>query len=323
VSTEPLHGAADATRTYGARAHAAPSAQPRSEREPPHPALPAWIPREPTARVRALSPTRASGGEGATPTVCDEPPTRETSPGELASLLVEVARSRAGLPAGAMELPRASALDDEPPTTVYARRATAGAREGGTARGWGPMRAASVLRLATGDRMARPSSGGARVPRAGVARRRDRARTRAIWLGVAPWLLLGALASTALCTLLVPHEGTSGPRGPRVPPPLPTLAAPPIRASVTPLPSQPRSHSSPQWEVPDAPALLRRWPEPNAAPRARRAAVDLLVAGRTRAALDAYRDLAQRDPTPALLAVVRLLEQALLLCMERGDASCG
>ena len=55
----------------------------------------------------------------------------------------------------------------------------------------------------------------------------------------------------------------------------------------------------------------------------RRAAVDLLVAGRTRDALGAYRELALRAPTPALVEVVRLLEQALRLCRERGDASCG
>ncbi|MDB4987210.1 MAG: hypothetical protein JWN04_2388 [Myxococcaceae bacterium] len=62
-------------------------------------------------------------------------------------------------------------------------------------------------------------------------------------------------------------------------------------------------------------------------PAARREAVDLLLSGRSRAALDAYRALLSSSPeapqTDALEHVVRLLEREQASCARKPGASCG
>jgi hypothetical protein len=56
----------------------------------------------------------------------------------------------------------------------------------------------------------------------------------------------------------------------------------------------------------------------------RREVVDLLLEGRTRAALDGYRALLFAGEQPALLGeVVRMLEQELRACEQEGAAACG
>lgn len=72
-----------------------------------------------------------------------------------------------------------------------------------------------------------------------------------------------------------------------------------------------------------SPARARARAEPTVDEPLRREAVELLVAGRTREALDAYRALPVAVRTPAVVAIVRYLERELETCSERAGTSCG
>lgn len=101
----------------------------------------------------------------------------------------------------------------------------------------------------------------------------------------------------------------------RLPPPLPQLGAE-TTAPTTPSPevsAQPSPALAPDASSP------RKSPTDTSSPR--REAVDLLLSGRTRAALDAYRALAPRDA--ATERVIRVLERELRLCAQQGGLACG
>lgn len=137
----------------------------------------------------------------------------------------------------------------------------------------------------------------------------------------------------------------------RTPPPLPRVVTPPARAAQgtaaavsAPLASSPTSPGAETLALPglvlpsarsvDATSATRPAsrqqvsPVHRAAPlgrlAARREAVDLLMAGHTRAALAAYREL---PPTlraePALVQVIRLLERELRACDGPSRVGCG
>lgn len=145
---------------------------------------------------------------------------------------------------------------------------------------------------------------------------------RAAWSRTMRWRVLLVLSALVLLAALLVLGGamlgaqpaTSHARGPLAgPPPLP------------PLPRSSRAATEPALADLDAAgraagALVG---EPESRGSKRREAVELLLAGRTRAALAVYRSLPRAQlAQPELALVIRLLERELRECSERAGPPC-
>jgi hypothetical protein len=138
-----------------------------------------------------------------------------------------------------------------------------------------------------------------------------------------PWrvaFVIAALLSAGLLAALWLRPGSARSPGAREhkPPPLPPQpVSSPLVSVARALPAQasaPAGAVRPQAAPPSASV---------ARVAARREAVDLLLAGRTRAALDAYRALAAAAPSADFSLVVRLLERELRSCSAVAGSPCG
>jgi hypothetical protein len=127
-------------------------------------------------------------------------------------------------------------------------------------------------------------------------------------------LSLGAVSAALLTlTLLLTHTNDGAPMATTAAaPPSQTREPPPL-----PQPSLPLDPEAPATEV----SALGAAVEVKVGANVARRAVDLLLAGRSREALDAYRSLALLPGAPPVLAhVVTLLEREAKQCATRGDA---
>ena len=88
-------------------------------------------------------------------------------------------------------------------------------------------------------------------------------------------------------------------------------------------PTAPSQRADSADEEAPGPAAARPRVLPTLDETLRREAVELLLSGRTRAALDAYRALPPAVRTPAVVEVVRYLERELETCAARAGTSCG
>jgi hypothetical protein len=127
---------------------------------------------------------------------------------------------------------------------------------------------------------------------------------------VAVPLIAGLTLSVALAAQLVPAPSAPTPRKRNT-------AMPVLQAALVSAPSSVLAPAS--TPAPAPPANV----DPEAPPPSLRRAVDLLLAGHTRDALDAYRALARvPQASPALLEVARLLEHEARACAQKRGSTC-
>lgn len=126
----------------------------------------------------------------------------------------------------------------------------------------------------------------------------------------------GLVATGLLLAALYPQQRAKS----AAPPPLPEIAGASEQQRAEPVPQEPSaSLPSSKRDLGSAELAPTRVAQTS---DARRRAADLLIAGHTRAALDAYRALSFEAPDAAVAQVVRVLERELARCQRLGSA-CG
>lgn len=243
-----------------------------------------------------------------------EPKTRETSRRELARMLQDSLREPPSLSASVIVQAAHAVASDEPPTIVYERRrpppeaprpsrAPARTQEPRTAIGLGNT--PRTLRLDERDR-------GVEGPRVRATQPRDASapapsRRYLVLMSVVLLAIVGCVVGASLWT------GAAPPARVALPPPLPATALP--------LPPVGESSAIEKEVARELPIRVAPAEAVGEDGTSERRAVALLMAGERRAALAAYRTLAQRAPTPAVVEVARLLERELSACQE-GSPPC-